>query len=265
MEDTDRQKLHLVWASVFLTAVGAFGLTLLLAFGQGKDLEVASGILFIAAGLVVVLDAILLLSSPRAGPGLLVIGRLLLWVAFACLFVAGALGGVSMAARVSFAVSQLGDVLVVGRPGTLAGVAAVPFYRRDSHSSLTGLVTGMRAALDLSPPGTKPFVLLVGVDQPYVRVETLRFLLAFAGTTEAVVPVDENGNRQVTCAVYPSAWLDRAQRADDNDRSLEEFLETVKVREIGPVVWRGWGEDGRSWFKVASSDSMDEARRRFGQ
>ena len=174
-------------------------------------------------------------------------------------------GGVSMAARVSFAVSQLGDVLVVGRPGTLAGVAAVPFYRRDSHSSLTGLVTGMRAALDLSPPGTKPFVLLVGVDQPYVRVETLRFLLAFAGTTEAVVPVDENGNRQVTCAVYPSAWLDRAQRADDNDRSLEEFLETVKVREIGPVVWRGWGEDGRSWFKVASSDSMDEARRRFGQ
>ncbi|NNJ48268.1 MAG: hypothetical protein HKP18_10605, partial [Acidimicrobiia bacterium] len=79
-------------------------------------------------------------------------------------------GGVSMAARVSFAVSQLGDVLVVGRPGTLAGVAAVPFYRKDSHTSLTGLVTGMRAALDLSSPGTKPMVLLVGVDQPYVRV-----------------------------------------------------------------------------------------------
>lgn len=97
MDDTDRQKLRLVWASVFLTAVGALGLTLLLAFGQSTRLEFASGILFIAAGLIVVLDATLLLSSPRSGPGLLAVGRLLLWAAFACVFVAGALGSVSMA------------------------------------------------------------------------------------------------------------------------------------------------------------------------
>ena len=172
-------------------------------------------------------------------------------------------GGVSMAARVSFAVSQLGDVLVVGRPGTLAGVAAVPFYRLDSHSSLTGLVTGMRAALDLAAPGNKPLVLLVGVDQPYVRIETLRFLLAFAGENEAVVPVDETGQRQVTCAVYPSTWLERALRFDDDDESLEAFLATVKVREIGPATWRAWGEDGRSWFRVAAGETLEEARRRF--
>ncbi len=173
-------------------------------------------------------------------------------------------GGVSMAARVSFAVSQLGDVLVVGRPGTLAGVAAVPFYRRDSHTSLTGLVTGMRAALDLAPPGTKPLVLVIGVDQPYVRVDTLRFLLAFAGANEAVVPVDESGSLQVTCAVYPSSWLDRAQRMDDDDLSIEDLLHTVKVRKIGPDTWRGWGEDGRSWFRVSSAETMEEARSRFG-
>ena len=172
-------------------------------------------------------------------------------------------GGISMAARVSFAVSQLGDVLVVGRPGTLAGVAAVPYYRRDSMSDLTGLVTGMRAAIDLSPPGVKPRVLFVGVEQPYVRVETLRFLLAFAGANEAVVPVDD-GKRQVTCGVYPSAWLDRAEVADDDDRTLTEFLATVKVREIGPETWRGWGEDGRSWCRVADQDTLAEARRRFG-
>lgn len=171
-------------------------------------------------------------------------------------------GGVSMAARVSFAVSQLGDVLVVGRPGTLAGVAAVPYYRRDSHTRLTGLVTGMRAALDLAPPGTKPLVLVVGVDQPYVRVETLRFLLAFAGTNQAVVPIDQS-NRQVTCAVYPSGWLERAQRADEDDQSIEEFLQTVKVREIEPDTWRGWGEDGRSWFRVSSPTTLEDARRRF--
>jgi hypothetical protein len=97
MDDTDRQRLHLAWASVFLTVVAAFGLTLSLVFGMGTGLDVASGILFIAAGLLVVLDATLLLGAPRAGPGLLVVGKLLLWVAFACLSVAGALGGVSMA------------------------------------------------------------------------------------------------------------------------------------------------------------------------
>jgi molybdopterin-guanine dinucleotide biosynthesis protein A len=171
-------------------------------------------------------------------------------------------GGVSMAARVSFAVSQLGDALVVGRPGTLAGVAAVPFYRKDSHTSLTGLVTGMRAALDLASPGVKPLVLLVGVDQPYVRVETLRFLLAFAGSNEAVVPVDEAGNRQVTCAVYPTSWIDRALQADDDDLSLEAFLQTVRVREIPPEQWRGWAEDGRSFFRV-SAENMEQARRQF--
>lgn len=173
-------------------------------------------------------------------------------------------GGVSMASRVSFAVSQLGDVLVVGRPGTLAGVAAVPFYRKDSHTALTGLVTGMRAARDLAPPGTKPLVLLVGVDQPYVRVETLRFLVAFAGANEAVVPVDETGTRQLSCGVYPSSWLDRALQADDDDQTLEYFLGTVQVREIGPDTWRGWGEDGRSWFQVSNPAALDEARTRFG-
>lgn len=173
------------------------------------------------------------------------------------------LGGISMAARVSFAVSQLGDVLVVGRPGTLAGVAAVPYYRRESHSKLTGLVTGMRAALDLSPPGVKPLVLLVGVEQPYVRVETLRFLLAFAGSNEAVMPVDGAG-RQTTCAVYPSGWLDRAEEADNDDVSLDDFLSGMRVREIGSESWQGWGEDGRSWFRVTDADSLEQARRRFG-
>jgi molybdopterin-guanine dinucleotide biosynthesis protein A len=120
----------------------------------------------------------------------------------------------------------------------------------------------MRAALDLAPPGTKPLVLLVGVDQPYVRVETLRFLLAFAGSNEAVVPVDEAGNRHVTCAVYPSSWFDRALRADDDDLSIEDFLQTVKVREIPPERWRGWAEDGRSWFQV-SAENLDEARLQF--
>lgn len=172
-------------------------------------------------------------------------------------------GGIPMAQRVVFTLSSVGDVLGVGRPGTLAGVASVPYYRKDRTGPLTGLVTGMQAAQDLSPPGVKPLVVLVGVEQPYVRVETLRFLLAFAGRDEAVVPVDEAG-RQATCGVFPSSWLDKARAADHEQRTLDEFLDTVPVREIGPDRWRAWGEDGRSWFHVTSAETLAEGEARFG-
>lgn len=172
-------------------------------------------------------------------------------------------GGIPMAQRVVFTLSTVGDVLGVGRPGTLAGVASVPYYRKDRNTALTGLVTGMQAAQDLSPPGVKPLVVLVGVDQPYLRVETLRFLLAFAGGDEAVIPVDEAG-RQPTCAVFPSTWLDKAREADHAGQTLEEFLAGRPVREIGPDRWTSWGEDGRSWFHVVDGASLAEGEDRFG-
>ena len=172
-------------------------------------------------------------------------------------------GGVAMAQRVVSTLSEVGDVLVVGRPGTLAGVAAVPHYRRGSRSALTGLVTGMQAAKDLAPPGVKPLVVLVGVDQPYVRLETLRFLLAFAGGRDAIVPVDGD-ELQTTCAVYPLELLPEARRIDRDDGTLGDLLAATGAREIPADRWRAWGEDGRSWFRVKGPDSISEAESRFG-
>ena len=173
------------------------------------------------------------------------------------------IGGTSMAQRVVSTLSEVGDVLVVGRPGILAGVAAVPHYRRDSRSALTGLVTGMQAAKDLAPPGVKPLVVLVGVDQPYVRPETLRFLLAFASGREATVPVDGN-ELQTTCAVYPLDLLAEARRIDKDDGSLEDLLASAGALKIPADRWRAWGEDGRSWFRVGGAESASEAESRFG-
>lgn len=170
--------------------------------------------------------------------------------------------GVPMAKRVVDTLAGLGDVLVVGRPGTLAGVAAVPHYRRDSRSGLTGLVTGMQAAKDLAPPGVKPLVLLVGVDQPFVRHETLRFLLAFASGRQAVVPLDGD-ELQTSCAVYPLELLPEARRIDREDGSLADLLEVTGVQSIPPERWRSWGEDGRSWFRVSGPDSIAEGEHRF--
>ncbi len=172
-------------------------------------------------------------------------------------------GGAPMAQRVVSTLAGLGDVLVVGRPGTLAGVAAVPHYRRDSRSALTGLVTGMQAAKDLAPPGVKPLVLLVGVDQPFVRHETLRFLLAFASGRQAVVPLDGE-ELQTTCAVYPLELLPDARRIDRDDGSLEDLLAATGVQSIPSDRWQSWGEDGRSWFRVSGPESIAEGEARFG-
>ncbi len=172
-------------------------------------------------------------------------------------------GGVPMAERVVSTLAEVGDVLVVGRPGTLAGRAAVPHYRRDSRSGLTGLVTGMQAAKDLAPPGVSPLVVLVGVDQPYVRPETLRFLLAFASGYEAIVPVDD-GELQPTCAVYPLKMLPEARRIDREDGTLEDLLAATGAVQVPAARWRAWGEDGRSWFRVDGAESISEAESRFG-
>lgn len=171
-------------------------------------------------------------------------------------------GGVPMAQRVVNALSEVGDVLVVGRPGTLAGVASVPHYRRSSRSALTGLVTGMQAAKDLAPPGVKPLVLLVGVDQPFIRPETIRFLLAFASGSEAIVPVDGD-ELQVSCAVYPLDLLAEARRIDRSDGTLEDLVTAAGALRIPPDRWQAWGEDGRSWFHVSDLESASEAESRF--
>jgi molybdopterin-guanine dinucleotide biosynthesis protein A len=170
-----------------------------------------------------------------------------------------------MAERVVAVMKSVGDdVLAVGRPGTLAGIASVPMYRKGSKSPLTAIVTALKAATDLTPPGVYPQVVFVGVDQPFVRPETLRFLLAFGGSDHAVVPINEEGERQPSCAVYPSAWYRRLRVMDESKLTVEQALENSQVREIGPDRWRVWGEDGRSWFKANSVAQLREGEERFG-
>jgi molybdopterin-guanine dinucleotide biosynthesis protein A len=104
----------------------------------------------------------------------------------------------------------------------------------DDHPGLDGPIAGLASALGL---GTD--ILLVAVDQPWVRTETLRGLAAMTGTA---VPID-NGVPQVTCARY-GLELDLRQ----NDGSLQSIV--LPHHHVADSVWRGWGEDGRSWFSV---------------
>jgi molybdopterin-guanine dinucleotide biosynthesis protein A len=148
------------------------------------------------------------------------------------------------------------DVVVVGRSGNLAGLECVPDDHPARRGPLAGLATALRIADD------RP-VLLVAVDQPWVRVDSLRALLEPAGPLHAVVPI-AGGARQITCAVYPDSWLERAVAEDAADGSIQSLLDDLLYRPIEEPEWRSWGEDGRSWFSVDTEPALEEGKALFG-
>lgn len=106
-------------------------------------------------------------------------------------------------------------------------------------------------------------VVLVAVDHPFVRPETLRRLEEIDSDLP-VVPVDETGIRQVTCAVYPSSIGESAVEEADARGSIQTLLDRVSFHAVAPDEWRTWGEDGRSWFSIDTEEAVDEAETRFG-
>jgi molybdopterin-guanine dinucleotide biosynthesis protein A len=163
--------------------------------------------------------------------------------------------GTTMAERVAAAVTRVADETVVaGRTGTLAGLSCIPDNRPAHRGPLAGLATALSSGI-----GNR--VLLVAVDQPLVRPETLAALLDLDPERPGV-PID-TGVRQVTCAAYPASLADAAAAADIAGWSIQRFLDGVAVREVLPDEWRSWGEDGRSWFSVDGPDDITEANQRY--
>ena len=137
-------------------------------------------------------------------------------------------------------------VLIAGRRGGWNGhdwIADV--------EGLEGPLAGLAAALALGQP-----VLLVAVDQPWLRRPTLAHLVSVGQT---VVPV-ERETRQVTCAVYYPAYADLVHKA----ASLQGLFDLEAPLEVTEPVWRAWGEDGRSWFSVDRPDDVAVGLDRFG-
>ncbi len=118
--------------------------------------------------------------------------------------------------------------------------------RLDDHPHFEGPLAGLAAALDLGED-----VLLVGVDQPWVRSETLASLAEHRG-----VPVDQ-GLPQVTCGSYQSSLDPRS-----GDGSLQSLVLPEDL--IPENIWRSWDEDGRSWFSVDRPDDLATGLERFG-
>lgn len=101
-------------------------------------------------------------------------------------------------------------------------------------------------------------VVLVAVDHPFVRTGLLQ-RLADVESSLPVVPVDETGVRQVTCAVYPKSIGEAAVEEAAAGGSIQTLLDRVSFRPVAPNEWRSWGEDGRSWFSVDTPEALERA------
>ena len=81
MDDGHRQKIHIVWASVFMCAICTWGVTMAIA-APGPPEEVT---ILLALGLVLsVVNVPLLLSQPGNSSALLAGGRILVWLQVVC-------------------------------------------------------------------------------------------------------------------------------------------------------------------------------------
>ena len=142
--------------------------------------------------------------------------------------------------------SVVDRVVISGRTGASNGHTGLP-----DPAGLAGPLAGLAAALRLGEP-----VVLVAVDQPWVRAATLQQL---ASIGETVVPVHDE-IRQVTCGVYYPDLAESVAQAG----SLQGLMDLALPLEVTEPVWRSWGEDGRSWFSVDRPEDVATGMERFG-
>ena len=159
--------------------------------------------------------------------------------------------GEPMISHVARSLQQAGlRVLVVGRTGDPAGLEAVPDDGVAGRGPMAGLVTALRTASGRD-------VFLVAVDQPLLRPETIVEMLSLPG--DAVVPV-AGGHPQVTCALYRSGCIQRAEAAlDHGEMKLRRMLDTVEPTYVTEETWSRWGEDGRSWLSLDTAEAVAAA------
>lgn len=163
------------------------------------------------------------------------------------------LDGSTMLERVGSALQEVADRIVILGPDR-QGWESWP----DSvHAN--GPLAGIATALSR---GEADRILVVAVDHPLVRADFLRRLIG-VDSDLPVVPVDETGVRQVTCAVYPATVAAAAVDEAIAGGSIQTLLDRVSFRPVTPEEWRGWGEDGRSWLSVDSEAALAEAERRL--
>jgi molybdopterin-guanine dinucleotide biosynthesis protein A len=162
--------------------------------------------------------------------------------------------GTAFLDRVAQAVALAADRVVV------LGGEREGYENWPDLASWSGPLTGIATALNQMEEDR---ALVVAVDNVFVRGETLAHLASIESALP-VVPVDSDGVRQVTCAVYPREIAGPAREEAEMGGSIQTLLDRVSFLPVTPDQWEQWGEDGRSWFSADTPDALDEGQRRYG-
>lgn len=163
------------------------------------------------------------------------------------------ISGSTLLDRVTSAVAEVTDrVVVLG--GQREGYETWP-----DEAPGSGPLAGLATALSRM---TEDRALVVAVDNAFVQAGTLAHL-ASVESDLPVVPVDHSGVRQVTCAVYPRQIAGQALEEAESGGSVQTLLDRVSFLPVTPEQWETWGEDGRSWYSVDSSEALATGMRRF--
>ena len=162
--------------------------------------------------------------------------------------------GVSFLDRVAAALALAADHVVI------LGAQREGYESWPDQTPGSGPLAGVATALARMEEDR---VLVVAVDNVFVRGETLTQLAAIVSDLP-VVPVDRDGIRQVTCAVYPRQIAATAREEAEAGGSIQTLLDRVSFLPVTPDRWETWGEDGRSWFSADTPQALEEGQNQFG-
>lgn len=130
----------------------------------------------------------------------------------------------------------------------------------DTGSPHRGPLAGVVAVMEQVDPDA--VLVVVGVDQPWIRVRTLQAIVGrFA--QRPVVPVPD-GVRQTTCAAYPADLSLVAMRELNAGGSIQSMLDRTAFDPFTEADVAACGEDGRSWFSVNTPDDLADGLIRYG-
>jgi molybdenum cofactor guanylyltransferase len=146
--------------------------------------------------------------------------------------------------------------VVTGEPALFEGrgFRVVP-DRLPNAGALGGVYTALVEA-------ASPHVLVLACDLPFLTAPLLARLAGLADDEhDAVVPRPRDG-RQPLCAVYARRLAETVRRQIESGHlKIQELLETIRLRELGPDDLARLDPDGRLFLNVNTPGDLELAVR----
>ena len=145
------------------------------------------------------------------------------------------------------------EVLVVGNRADLAGFTVVPDVAA-AQSSLTGLVSGLRAA-------ATPLALAVACDMPFLNERLLRALIDRAsGEWDAVAPVVRHEPETLHTVYHRRCLPAASEMLEAGDLRLGRLMQRLRVRTVSPDEVRRFDPGLASFSNINTPADLAAAR-----